>query len=163
MIRLRPYRDADEERLLSWGADEDTYYRWTAGTLGEPPITSGQFRKLTERMRFVALDGDGPVGFFTFRVPGNDADELRFGFVIVDPEKRGRGVGRTMLRLGAEYAFRIYGAKRVTLGVLEDNLPARACYAAAGFTETGVRESYRFRGADRIAIEMEARRADGKN
>ena len=59
-------------------------------------------------------------------------DELRFGFVIVDPEKRGKGYGKEMLHLGLKYVFEIYQAKKATLGVFENNIPAYQCYKAVG-------------------------------
>ena len=155
MIRIRPYKDADEERVLSWCRDEETYYRWTAGVLGDYPITAEQFRATGALMRFTALDEKEPAGFFTVRNPKETQNELRFGFVIVDPDRRGRGIGGEMLRLGLEFAFRIYRAERVTLGVFEDNLPAVACYTSAGFRLTGLSETYRVRGENRAAVEME--------
>ena len=42
---------------------------------------------LTKLMPFTAFDESGMVGFFTLRNPGDSLDELRFGFVIVDPRQ----------------------------------------------------------------------------
>lgn len=50
---------------------------------------------------------------------------------------RGRGVGRTLIRAACG-AARGQGANRVTLRVLGHNTPARALYAAEGFTVEGV-------------------------
>lgn len=49
---------------------------------------------------------------FTYRNPNDNMDELRMGFVIVDPNERGKGYGKAMLQLGLKYAFEIYGAKK---------------------------------------------------
>lgn len=62
-------------------------------------------------------------------------DELRMGFVIVDPNERGKGYGKAMLQLGLKYAFEIYGAKKVSLGVFENNASAYHCYKAVGFDD----------------------------
>ena len=62
-------------------------------------------------------------------------DELRFGFVIVNPHRRGKGYGKAMLQLGLKFVFEIYGAKKVSLGVFENNLPAYYCYKAVGFND----------------------------
>lgn len=158
MIRIRPYKDSDETAILSWGADEETFYNWTAGVLGEYPIDSAKFHKTAENMRFTALDETEPAGFFIVRNPNHTLEELRFGFVIVDPAKRGRGIGKAMLQQGLDYAFRLYRAERVTLGVFEDNAPARRCYRAAGFSDTEVHHSYRIHGRERCTIEMECLR-----
>ena len=40
-----------------------------------------------------------------------------------------------MLLLALRYAFDIYGAKKVSLGVFENNQPAYYCYKAAGFRD----------------------------
>lgn len=86
-------------------------------------------------MPFTAFDETGIVGFFTLRNPNESLDELRFGFVIINPEKRGKNYGKMMLRLGLKFVFEIYGAKRATLGVFENNLPAYYCYKAVGFDD----------------------------
>ena len=57
------------------------------------------------------------------------------GFVIVDPNERGKGYGKAMLQLGLKYAFEIYGAKKVSLGVFENNASAYHCYKAVGFDD----------------------------
>lgn len=149
-LRLRPYRDTDASTILSWCCDKYGFYQWTAGVLGQYPISEEDFSAVTSLMPFVAFDEDGLVGFFTLRNPGKSLDELRFGFVIVDPAKRGRGCGKELLRLGIRYAFDIYGAEKVSLGVFENNTPAYHCYKAAGFVDAaaGEPESYHVMGQD---------------
>jgi RimJ/RimL family protein N-acetyltransferase len=111
-------------------------------------------------MRFTALDEKEPVGFFTVRNPKDTMDELRIGFVLLDPRKRGKGYGKAMLQLGLKYAFEIYGAETVSLGVFENNAPAYGCYYAAGFRETGTREAYTVNGQQWVAVDMECRKAE---
>ena len=60
---------------------------------------------------------------------------MRFGFVIVDSSKRGKGYGKGMLELAIRYAFDILKAERITLGVFENNAPAYRCYKAVGFRD----------------------------
>ena len=150
MLRLRPYMESDAETILSWPMDERAFYRWTAGRLGEYPLTKERFSSLSFLMRFTLLDEEEPAGFFTLRNPNDTPDEVRFGFVIVDPEKRGRGYGKEMLCLGLKYAFEIYRAKKASLGVFENNLPAYYCYKAAGFGDVTKepQEAYRVLGED---------------
>ena len=135
MIRIRPYKAADANVILSWCQDEKAFYQWTAGILGSYPITQNEFSFVESLMPFTAFDETGIVGFFTLRKPNELQDELRFGFVIVDPNKRGKGYGKEMLRLGLKFAFEIYGAKRASLGVFENNLSAYNCYKAVGFRD----------------------------
>ena len=135
MLRIRPYKAADAPTILSWCRDERAFYQWTAGILGDYPITEDAFRFVESLMPFTAFDETGIVGFFTLRNPGETLDELRFGFVIVNPDIRGKGYGKAMLRLGTKFAFELYGAKRVSLGVFENNPAAYHCYKAAGFDD----------------------------
>ncbi len=135
MIRIRPYKTTDVNTILSWFQDEKSFYQCTAGVLGNYPITQNEFRFVESLMPFTAFDETGVVGFFTLRNPNESLDELRFGFVIVNPDKRGKGYGKEMLRLGLKFVFEIYGAKRATLGVFENNLPAYYCYKAVGFDD----------------------------
>lgn len=133
MLRIRPYKATDADTILSWCRNEKAFYQWTAGILGNYPITPKAFKFVESLMPFTAFDETGIVGFFTLRNPGNSLDELRFGFVIVNPDIRGKGYGKAMLQLGLKFAFEIYGAKRVSLGVFENNPSAYYCYKAVGF------------------------------
>ena len=65
-----------------------------------------------------------------------------------------------MLSLALRYAFDICGAKSVSLGVFENNLPAYYCYKAAGFKETdpGRTETYPVMGEEWKCREMTAER-----
>lgn len=133
MIRIRPYKAMDANTILSWCQDEKAFYQWTAGILGNYPITQNEFCAVESLMPFTAFDEFGIVGFFTLRNPNESLDELRFGFVIVNPDNRGKGYGKEMLRLGLKFVFELYGAKRASLGVFENNLSAYYCYKAVGF------------------------------
>ena len=97
MIRIRPYKASDVDTILSWCQDEKAFYQWTAGVLGNYPITQNEFCFVESLMPFTAFDETGIVGFFTLRNPDESLDELRFGFVIVNPNKRGKGYGKAML------------------------------------------------------------------
>lgn len=143
MLRIRPFRDSDSGKILSWCHDEIAFYKWTAGVLGEYPLTPEQFGAVKDRMAFTAVEDDEPVGFFILRNPDGDVSVIRIGFVIVSPEKRGKGYGKSMLQLAIRYGFDIWGAEKITLGVFANNLPAYHCYRSMGFRESPeVREVY---------------------
>ena len=161
MIRLRPYMKSDEEAVLSWCDSEDTFFKWTFGLLGGYPITGEKFQKTGQYMQFTAVDDDEPVGYFIARNPNGKLDELRFGYGIVRPDRRNQGVGKAMLSLGLVYAFEVYGADRVTLGVYEKNDNAISCYRSIGFAETGKLENYLIDGSNYQVFEMEYRKENG--
>ena len=43
MLRLKPYNLNDADIILSWSKDEMAFYKWSAGILGEYPITKEKF------------------------------------------------------------------------------------------------------------------------
>ena len=61
--------------------------------------------------------------------------------LAVDPERRGRGLGRELLNKVLAEAARM-GVRRATLEVRRSNTAAQRLYAAAGFTVAAVRSSY---------------------
>ena len=140
MLRLRPYNIKDAETILSWTKDEKAFYKWTAGVLGAYPLSVEQFNSVSDLMAFTAIDDNEMIGFFTMRKPTESFDELRFGFVIVDPSKRGKGYGKNMLQLGLTFAKEVFGAKKVSLGVFKNNESAYYCYKAAGFEDVVLEE-----------------------
>ena len=166
MLGLRPYKKEDADTILSWSKDEKSFYQWSAGVMGKYPITREEFGFVDSLMAFTAFDENGIVGFFTLRNPGDKQDELRIGFVIIDPERRGCGTGKEMLLLGLRYAFSIYGAGKVSLGVFENNAPACRCYRAAGFRDAPEEKQtfYHVMGEDWKCLELEMTRSgDAEN
>ena len=135
MLRIKPYNISEADIILSWSKDETDFYKWSAGVLGEYPIRKEKFDFVNNLMVFTAIEDDEPVGFFTMRRPSESFEELRFGFIIVDPSKRRKGYGKRMLQLGLKFAFEIYGAKKVSLSVFENNEPAYSCYKSVGFDD----------------------------
>lgn len=156
-LRLRPYDTNDAAKILSWSKDERSFYKWSAGVLGEYPITKEQFGFVNNLMAFTAIEDDEIVGFFTMRRPSESIDELRFGFIIIDPEKRGKGYGKAMLQLGVKYAKEILGANKISLGVFENNESAYHCYKAVGFKDVALEEieTYTILGEEWKCSELE--------
>ena len=157
MLRLRPYKPADAAVILSWCKSEIDFRKWTAGCYENYPIApedvnrryfaqNGCCEEPDNFYPMTACDEDGVAGHFILRYIG-DPGTLRVGFVIVDDQKRGRGYGKGMLRLAMKMAFEVMGARRLELGVFENNLPAYHCYKAAGFRdEPETDESYPIMG-----------------
>ncbi len=135
ILQLRSYQSCDAAAVLSWSQDERSFYQWTAGVMGDYPLREEQFGFVEKLKPFVAYDETGPVGFLTLRQPGESTDELRMGFVIIAPEKRGKGYGKELVRLGVREAFSQNGIKKVSLGVFDNNPAAYACYRAVGFVD----------------------------
>ncbi len=140
-MRLRPYiPDRDFDVIKYWITDERTHALW-CGDRAEYPLARGSFDFFLREIAanngdtpFVALNDFGrPMGFFCISV-STETNEAMLKFVVVDPIRRGKGVGREMLSLAVKYAFEIAGAESLRLCVFSGNVPAIRCYEAVGFT-----------------------------
>ena len=147
-MQLRDFTKEDAEIICTWLKKEDDLYRWSADRFNKFPLTAediiSNYAPQKESDRFLPVtmaDDEGKiVGHFIFRYPKEDDNStLRFGFVIVDPALRGKGLGKEMLLRGIEFAKMVPGVKRVDLGVFENNPAAKKCYESVGFKEYGVR------------------------
>ena len=161
MLRLRPFRSPDAKEIINWTSESKEFYKWTAGIMGEYPVTEKRLLEAvsarednTKYFPLVAFDEDGLAVFFTVRTPGEDDRKVRFGFVIVNPSKRGKGYGKQMLKLGLKFMFEIYGADEVGLGVFDNNPAAYNCYKSVGFKEIGIKKEYELCGEKWTCIEM---------
>ena len=74
--------------------------------MGKFPVSRKEFGFVESLMAYMAFDENGIVGFFTLRNPGGKTDELRMGFVIIDPGRRGCGTGKDIFRFVGEPAGR---------------------------------------------------------
>lgn len=164
MLRLRPYKDCDAEAIVSWIGGERAFRQWCADRYDSYPVTADD---LIDHYRgtacsdaffpMTAFDEKGAAGHLILRFTDEEKSVVRLGFVIVDSSRRGTGLGKELVKLAVRYAFEFLGAKKVTLGVFENNAPALHCYLAAGFrtVEADEQESYRIFGEEWKCTELE--------
>ena len=161
MIRLRQYEASDAQTILSWIHDEVSFRKWCADRYDHYPISADDMNKQygsADQDRFfpmTAVDESGIVGHMIMRYTDDNKHTIRFGFVIVDDRKRGRGYGKRMLEAAVSYALDNFGVKRITLGVFNNNDAAYRCYLSAGFREIGRDSVFRVFGEEWKCIEME--------
>ena len=101
--------------------------------------TLARFAALDNHCFLIALSGDRQVGFLS--VMGGAAHKNRgVGYIVagVAADVRRQGVGRALFAAAEQWA-RGAGLWRLELTVMQDNLPARALYRAAGFEEEGIK------------------------
>ena len=166
MIRLRPYKKSDSPIICSWLTDEKGFMKWCAGMYTYPMTPQqlddryDEFCKDDDAWFMTALDESGKVcGHLIFRKADCENNSIHMGFIIISPDMRGKGFGKQMLSQALRYAFDIFGAKTVTLGVFANNASALGCYKAAGFTETDTeKECFEFGGEKWDCINMKAER-----
>ena len=157
MMILRPFNINDAATILSWCKDNHAFRLWSADRYRDFPAKP---EEMTEQYKgdnmypLTAVVGDAIVGHILLRFPSEDKSLIRFGFVIVDDSKRGKGYGKHMLRLAVDYAQQILGANRISLGVFCDNLSAIECYKSVGFRIIG-EDSYPIDGEEWKGFEME--------
>lgn len=141
-MRLRPFIPyIDFEEIKNWISDERTHAMWCANLIHYPMEKQNFDAVMTEAATrfgdspFVATTDEGKVvGFFCYSV-NLATNEGMLKFVMVDPSVRGKGVGKEMLQLAVEYAFRITKADAVHLNVFPENIRAKKCYESVGFKE----------------------------
>ncbi len=162
MLRLRPYKECDAEHIVKWIKDEYTFRRWCADKFESYPITAedlkNHYREKYDNDGFyqmTAFDETGVAGHLIMRFLDKDKKILRFGFVIIDDEKRGKGYGKELVVLALKYAFDILKVEKVTLGVFDNNPNAIQCYKSVGFKETGKLEQYQLIDQSWKCIDME--------
>ena len=147
MIELVPFTEYDIDRLIGWIGSPEMHLQWTASVL-EYPLTREQMTRLMresaergDRLLFRAVDpatGE-TVGHLELGAIDRRNRSLRVGRVMVDPARRGRGIGGRLMRAALETAFGQMGMHRVELIVFDFNHAAIACYERAGFRREGMR------------------------
>lgn len=154
MVRLRPFKRQDAEKILPWLSDERIMAMWSAGHF-DYPLTKEQILSRMEEIELAddawvmaGLDERGEViGHLYMRKADYEKNCLHFGHIVVDHTRRGQGLGQQMLEKAVQYAFDILGVQRITLGVFESNPRAHACYEKVGFRDEYVEErAYDYHG-----------------
>ena len=172
MLRLRPYKACDAETVVSWIGDEVSFRKWCADRFDSYPISADDLNRHYDTFSaadwffpMTAFDETGVCGHLIMRFTDQEKTVLRFGFVIVDDQKRGIGLGKQMLLLAIRYAFEFLGAHKVTIGVFDNNEPAYRCYLSSGFhpAENEDFEYYSVLGEAWRCIELETSREKQKS
>lgn len=153
-LRLEAFDPAHADLIVSWILDEHEAY-WLAPQT-PPPLTADHVRHWKqpghEPLQLVD-DGDpAPIAYGELNVLSAQDGRYWLGHLIVDPERRGRGVGRALTELLLNRAFNQYGARRVCLVVFPENRPAIASYRSAGMYEDGHEEHHLAAYGQRVTL-----------
>lgn len=140
MVRLRPFKRQDAEKLLPWLRDQRVMAMWCSGMFSYPLTAEQLIRRMeqseekTNEWAMACVDELGVVIGHLYMWADFQENRLHLGLIVVDDTRRGQGLGCQMVEKAAAYAFDIVGVSRVTLSVFDCNAPAYACYQKAGFT-----------------------------
>ena len=157
-MQLRPFNPDDAETILSWCKDKTVFRKWSADRYPvfppKPEDMAVQYAA-DNIFPFTAVDGEGNiVGHIILRYPESSKTIIRLGFVVIDDQLRGKGYGKQMLQLAIKKAQQEFGAKKITLGVFDNNPSALHCYESVGFVVTGT-DTYAIDGEEWTEKEME--------
>jgi ribosomal protein S18 acetylase RimI-like enzyme len=104
-------------------------------TPGPNPLAERVRRLLAIGDTAVLLGGRGPDGVAVLRFRAaiwSDAPECYLAELYVEPQSRGRGLGRALMETAIEVA-RARGADHMDLGTSEADVAARSLYESLGF------------------------------
>lgn len=142
-IQIRPYQTEDANLLLRWLQNKRSFYYWSANQFDHYPIHAEDIRNLYEKIDaqlpfypMMAVLQEETIGHFTIRVTDEEKKQIRLGFILINPTKRGQGLGKRMLTAALHYALDTLEAEKISIGVVEHNEAAYRCYTALGFQES---------------------------
>jgi ribosomal protein S18 acetylase RimI-like enzyme len=129
-LLVKEHYDFDPQRFLGAKPGTPEGYASFISTQLEDP----------DKAVLVAADSGDVIGYAYAAIKGYNYMALRgpagvLHDVIVDPEHRGRGVGRLLLDAALEF-FRSRGVPRVVLSTAERNEAAQRLFARMGFRRT---------------------------
>lgn len=136
VLTWRQARMEDADLLWSWANDPET----RRNSFNKSPIPYAQhlawlqtrLRSATTRL-WIFSDGDGPVGLVRSEDDGTGW-ELH---IVVAPERRGRGYGRTVLAQAVELTRALAGGRPIRAKVLALNAASLTLFEGCGFRRVG--------------------------
>ncbi len=138
--RLRRLHADDTDIVLRWRNASDV-----ARQMFSFPPTREQhiewfetYSQQSDRIEFVILERDRPVGTVGLSRIDLGSRDAEFGILIGEPEFRGKGVATRASRVVLDFAFSVLGLRRVHLRMYEDNEAAGRMYHRLGFRKAEV-------------------------
>jgi N-acetylneuraminate synthase len=155
IVSLRPLSFDDTDRVVSWRNQKDVAAQLFSDRPPTGPEHEAWFRQLqrrSDRVEFVILEGDRPVGTAGLSAIDFGTRDAELGILVGEPDARGRGVATAASRLLLRYAFEVLALSRLRLALFADNAPARRLYDRLGFTEDGSAPPVRGRAVTRMSL-----------
>lgn len=157
-IRLVPFEAERAATVAGWAVTADEVLAWCSGTEAPvPTATVAAWGEAPDVDAFALFDGATMVAYGEVWVDDDEA-EAELARIIVDPSRRGGGVGRALTQLLAAHASQRYAD--VFLRVRPGNDRAVRCYLGAGFVRLAVDEEQQFNVGQPVEY-LWMRQADG--
>lgn len=143
----RPFREDDVAPVQAMADVDPSYFEMTDGKPAGPDVARELLTDLPpepgwtleDKRLFALLYGDEIAGVLDVICNYPVARTWYIGLLYLAPNRRGQGLGRTVLRGVYDWVER-NGGNKVRLGVVEPNKRARRLYETEGFTLQEVRE-----------------------
>ena len=137
--RLESFQPVHAHLVASWIRDDREAF-WLAPKT-RPPITANDVRSWNrpghEALQLVDNRGGAPLAYGELNILNAERGNFWLGHLIVNPDRRGHGLGQELTRRMLWRARAYYGARQVCLVVFPENTAAIGCYRAAGFRDDG--------------------------
>lgn len=136
MVYLRPYDPLEVSKLIGWVDSPELLLRF-AGPGFDFPITKNGWEKHLSNSDLVPyfvvdVDSDETIGYA--EIMRMDDHEVKFCRLLIgDPDLRGLGLGRYLVRELIYEAISLFHPKRILLNVYQHNEAAIRCYKSEGF------------------------------
>jgi GNAT superfamily N-acetyltransferase len=139
-VRRLAAGEGERIRDLRLRALQDAPYAFSSSFERERDRTAEDWEDLARSaVVFVAVEDDTWLGMVGVYLPDNSPETVGIWGTWVDPDARGRGLGRLLMDAAIGWA-RDRGVTRVDLSVTDQANEARQLYERLGFTPTGQRE-----------------------
>jgi ribosomal protein S18 acetylase RimI-like enzyme len=150
--RLEPFDPPRAELILGWIRSPEEADAWA--TVADWPLEPEIFARWhadPDVRPYVFLADGEPAGYGELWLEPGEAELAR---IVVDPGRRGRGLGRRLVELLVAEAAGL-GLREIWLRVVPENAPALACYRSAGFVRASEDEETEFnKGQPRAYVWM---------
>jgi len=158
---LRKYKTEDAKEIIKWIRNEKELFLWSANIYNKYPLEAENINSFYEgcskKSNFYPMtivEEDRIIGHLILRNTDKKNEIIRLGFIIVDPNLRGKGYGKKLISLAIQYAKNNLKAKEINLGVFENNISAYKCYKSVGFVETNKNEKIKINNEEWNCIEL---------
>ena len=133
-VEIRPYEAADQAGFAQLVATVLTEYGFSVDPILEADL---EHPEISYQGVWVAIDNDRLVGSVAIRFL-DDGKTAELKRMYLQPEYRGRGLGRILLNHGIHWA-KDRGCQAIVLDTSIAMTAAQGLYESAGFSRTGTR------------------------
>ena len=158
MCEFKEAIEDDFEGICRLIRSEDELFKVYPGS--HYPLTIDQVRELSKFRKDLTVAVDevrnvlGFANLYNFE-PGKTAF---VGNVVIDPDYRGKGLGKSIVSHMLQKAFGKYNLPEVQISVFSENTPALLLYSGFGFIPYGIEERRDPRGRKVALVHMRLER-----